>query len=184
MHIAFNGLIGLIILIYPDDITIFYKKGGDHFAHLGSIFLHCHNYGISLNPAKSIFGVKSAKLLRYKVSSSRIIIDLERVKSIKNMSPPISKNDIQAFMGNINFERRFIPNFSKMFKPIHYTLNYNQNFHWDATIESAFQQINNSISSSPTLKTPNFAKDFIIYTNAAEEAISTILLQKNGEETK
>lgn len=34
------------------------------------------------------------------------------------------------------------------------------------------------ITSKPLLSKPNFAKDFIIYTNETEEAISGILMQK------
>ena len=63
IHIAFYGLISLIILIYLDDLTILYKKKGGHFSHLRNVLLHCRKYGISLNPSKSIFGVVISKLL-------------------------------------------------------------------------------------------------------------------------
>jgi hypothetical protein len=33
--------------------------------------------------------------------------------------PPASKKAIQAFMGKINFVRRFVPNFAQIIKPIH-----------------------------------------------------------------
>jgi len=40
-------------------------------------------------------------------------------------------------------------------------------------------EIKNAISSALVLANPNFAKDFIIYTNATKEAIFAILLQKD-----
>lgn len=63
-------------------------------------------------------------------------------------------------------------------------LKCDQIFHWDATTKSVLQQIKNSISSSPTLATPNFSKYFIIYTDATEEEIYATLLQKNEEGIK
>ena len=80
-------------------------------------------------------------------------------------------------MGKFNFIRRFVPDFAKIGKPIHNMLKSDRTFWWDSTFESDFQQIKNSISSSPTLETPNILKVFIIYTNATEQAISVILLQ-------
>jgi hypothetical protein len=47
------------------------------------------------------------------------------------------------------------------------------------TIENVFLGIKNAISSAPILAKPNFAKDFIIYTNVIKEFISAILLQKD-----
>lgn len=91
MHIAFDGLIGSIILIYLDDLVVFSKNKSDQFAHLRAIFIHCHKYWISLNPSKSIFGVETGKILGNIVSSLG--------KEIQNISPPKSKKDIQVFMG-------------------------------------------------------------------------------------
>jgi hypothetical protein len=46
---------------------------------------------MSLNPAKSIFGVTTGKLLRHIVFDSSINIDLERVVSIQNLQALSSK---------------------------------------------------------------------------------------------
>lgn len=119
MHIAFDGLIGLIILIYLDDLTIFPKQGSNHFAHLSFVCVRCWKYGVSLNPSKSIFGVETEDLLGHIDSSSRFGIEPDRVEAIQNLSLPKSKKDIQAFMGKINFVRRFVPDFSKIVKSIH-----------------------------------------------------------------
>jgi hypothetical protein len=74
---------------------------------------------MSLNPTKSIFGVTTSKLLGHIVFDSGISIDPERVIAIQNLQAPSSKKKIQSFMGKINFVRIFIPDFSRMVKPIH-----------------------------------------------------------------
>jgi hypothetical protein len=95
MEIAFSDLIGKIIQIYLDDLTIYSKTQEDHFDHLEQVFLRCRKFGMSLNPTKSIFGVIARKLLRHIVSDSGIDIDPERVVSIKNLQVPSSMKEIQ-----------------------------------------------------------------------------------------
>jgi hypothetical protein len=73
-------------------------------------------------------------------------------------------------MGKINFVRRFIPNFARMVKPIHNMLKKDRSFSWNDDTEKDFIEIKKAISSTPILAKPNFEKDFIIYTNATEEA--------------
>ena len=51
MDYAFNELIGKIIEIYQDDLTVFSKERSDRITHLKKVFERCRMYGISLNPA-------------------------------------------------------------------------------------------------------------------------------------
>ena len=85
--------------------------------------------------------------------------------------------EVQAFMGSINFVRRFVPDFVVMVNPIHNILKQDSSFSWTNDVENAFLRIKKAIISTPVLAKPDFEKDFIIYTNATKEAISTILLQ-------
>jgi len=84
-------------------------------------------------------------------------------------------------MGKIIFVRRFIPDFVRIVKPIHNMLKQDQSFSWNDDTRKPFVEVNKEISSAPVLAKPNFKKDFIIYTNATEEAIFYILLQNNDQ---
>lgn len=120
MDITFCGLLGISVVVYLDDITVFSKKREEHILHLRQIFDRCHRYGISLNPKKSIFCATEGKLLGFVMSKEGMMIDLERAKVISKLPPPHNKKSMQSFMGKINFVRRFIPNFSEMVKPLQY----------------------------------------------------------------
>jgi hypothetical protein len=136
---------------------------------------------MSLNPSTSIFAVTQGKILGHIVSDCGISIDPERVFAIINLLAPTSKQGVQAFIGTINFVRRFVPNFTVMVKPIHNLLTQDRTFSWTDDVEKDFIGINKEINSTPILVNPNFNKDFIIYTNSTEEAISTILLQDDDQ---
>ena len=117
MDYAFNELIGKIIEIYEDDLTVFSKERSDHVTHLRKVFERCKMYGISLNPATSILGVDEGKLLGHIISKDGVKIDPERVEAIKRVLLPTNKKSLQSFNGQINFIRRFIPNLAELMKP-------------------------------------------------------------------
>jgi hypothetical protein len=68
-----------------------------------------------------------------------------------------------------------------MVKPIHNILKQYRSFSWNDDTEKYFVEVNKSISFAPVLEKPNFEKDFIIYTNATEEVICAILVQKDDQ---
>jgi hypothetical protein len=158
MQIAFDDLIGKIIQIYLDDLTVHSKNQSDDFGHLKRVLMQCGKFDISLNPSKSIFGITKGKLLVYIVSDLGISIDPERIVAILNLPAPTSKKEVQAFMGVINFVRRFVPDFSVMVKPIHNLLKQDHSFSWTDDAKNSFVGIKKAISSAPFLVTPDFEK--------------------------
>ena len=88
MDKAFLNLMYKFVLVYLDGITIFSKNTTYHFQHLKVIFERCREYGISLNPKKSIFSVHEGKLLGFIVSKEGVIIEPERVSAILALPLP------------------------------------------------------------------------------------------------
>ena len=66
MDYAFKELIGKIIEIYQDDLTVFLKDRSSHVGHLRQVFERCRNYGISLNPAKSVLVLKKERFYYFR----------------------------------------------------------------------------------------------------------------------
>ena len=118
MDYAFNELIGKIIEIYQDDLTVFSKERWDHIGHLRILFERCRKFGISLNPAKSVLGIDEGKLLGHIISKDGVKIDLEREEALKKVPLPQNKKALQSFNGQINFIRRFIRNLVELMKPM------------------------------------------------------------------
>jgi hypothetical protein len=139
--------------------------------------MRCKKFGISLNPSKSIFSVTKGKLLGHIVSDSGISIDPERIAAILNLHAPTSNKEVQAFMGVINFIRRFVPDFAVMVKPIYNLLKKDRSFSWTNDVENSFVWIKKAITYAPVLAKPDFEKEFMIYINATEESVFAILMQ-------
>jgi hypothetical protein len=80
-------------------------------------------------------------------------------------------------MGVINFIHRFILDFDVMGKPIHNLLKKYCSFSWTDDVKNSFVGIKKAIGSALVLAKSDFEKEFTIYTNAIEEAVSSILMQ-------
>ena len=85
---------------------------------------------------------------------------------------------MQSFMGTINFVRRFVPDFAQIVKPLQQMVKQSVQFKWTNVEKNAFSKINTSIAHAPSLKCPNFEKDFILYTFASDDSLAAVLTQK------
>lgn len=128
MDIAFKGLINRSVVIYLDDITMYSKKRYNHLHDLNQIFQRCKRYGISLNPKKSFFALDQGKLLGFIVFKDGIYIDPDRIKEISEIPFPHNKKSMQSFLGQINFVKRFVPDFSQIVLPLQKMIKKNSVF--------------------------------------------------------
>ena len=82
---------------------------------------------------------------------------------------------MQSFMGTINFVRRFVPDFAQIIKPLQQMFKQSVKFKWIDSEKNAFNNIKTTISHAPSLKIPNFEKDFILYTFASDDSLAVVL---------
>jgi hypothetical protein len=88
---------------------------------------------------------------------------------------------MQSFLGQINFVRRFIPSFSEMVRPLQNLIKKDVQYHWGPLESQAFDSIKKAIIDAPSLMSPDFSRDFTLYTFASDRSYVAILTQKNAE---
>ena len=66
-------------------------------------------------------------------------------------------------------------------KPLQKLLNKDAKFEWTDEGKDAFNSIKNAISMSPILISPDYSKEFEIFSFSSEDTIAGVLLQKNKE---
>jgi hypothetical protein len=151
MDVAFRGLINKCVVVYLDDVTIYSKNREEHIQHLTQIFERCRKYGISLNPKKTIFGVEEGKFLGHIISRMGIHIYPERIKAISQLLLPHKKKAMQSFFKQINFVRKFTPDFVEIIKPLQNMIRKDVEFKWDDERKNTFNDIKAAISQAPML---------------------------------
>ena len=81
-------------------------------------------------------------------------------------------------MGKINFVWRFVPDFAQIVKPLQQMVKQSVQFKWTDPEKDAFNKIKTSIAHAPSLKSPNFEKDFILYNFVSDDSLAAVLTQK------
>eukprot|EP00253_Pinus_taeda_P011476 PITA_11476 len=178
MDIAFAKEIRDFLVVYLDDLTPFSKSDQEHLKHLRQIFITCRKYGISLNPKKSLFALEEGKLLGHIISEDGIRIDPEIIQAILQIPYPRNRKELQAFLGKINFLRRFIPNLAELIRLLRNMLKKDAKVKWSLETKQAFENIKTALTQTPILTSPQLDKDFIIFSSASEHTIAIVLLKK------
>jgi hypothetical protein len=83
-----------------------------HLADLRLALERMRRYGLKMNPLKYVFGVSTGNFLRLIVHEHGIGIDPTKIESINKAQLPQCKNDMQKFLGKVNYLRRLISNLS------------------------------------------------------------------------
>jgi len=181
MDIAFAKEIHDFLVIYLDDLTVFSKIDQEHLDHLRQVFIKCRKYGISLNPKKSLFGLEEGKLLGHIISKDGIRIDPERIQAILQIPHPRNIKELQAFIGKINFLRRFISSLAELLRLLTNMLKKDSSINWTVEAKQSFEEIKMALTRTPVLTSPKFDRDFIIFSFASEHTVAAVLLQKDDQ---
>jgi hypothetical protein len=73
----------------------------------------------NISKSKKIFlCLNQGKLLGFIVSKDGIYVDPDRIKEISEIPFPYNKKSMQSFLGQINFVKRFVPDFSQIVLPL------------------------------------------------------------------
>src|SRR5215216_7194975 len=98
--------------------------------------------------------VKEGIVLGHKVSGKVIELDRAKVVAIERMPQPRDIKGIRSFLGHVGFYRRFIRNFSRIYKPLTNLLQKGMRFNFDDKCLEAFDRLKNALSRAPIIKPP------------------------------
>ncbi|GKV05136.1 hypothetical protein SLEP1_g17178 [Rubroshorea leprosula] len=154
MNAIFHDMIGKFMEIYIDDVVVKSHGEADHLVHLRKAFERMRQHGLKMNPLKCAFGVSAGNLLGYLVHECGLEVDKNKAKAVIEAKPPQNKKELQRFLGQVNFLRRFISNLAgktRVFSPL-LKLKSEADFKWEEHHQSAFDMIKQYLSRPPVLR--------------------------------
>jgi hypothetical protein len=113
MNLIFHNLLWIILEVYIDDVIVKLDSMDGHLPDLRLALERMHRYGLKMNLLKCPFDVSAGKFLGFIIHENGIEIDPTKIESINKVQPPQCKNDMQKFLGKVNYLRRFISNLSE-----------------------------------------------------------------------
>ena len=103
--------------------------------------------------------------------------DPGKIECVLNIPAPKNIKGVQAFLGLVNYYRKFINNCAEIQEPINRLKKKGVKFLWDEKCEQAFKELKHAITNPPLLAYPDFNKPFILTTDASNVAIGAVLSQ-------
>ena len=101
------------LLIYLDDVLVYFSTFTQHLERLESVFIHLRKHGLKLKPKKCVLFKESVKYLEYVVSSKGVETDPDKVEAIASWELPQNEKDLQSILGLAGYYRRFVEGFAK-----------------------------------------------------------------------
>lgn len=104
---------------YLDDILIASPSLSAHVGHVRQLFERLKAAGLAINRDKCVFGRDTVTFLGHTVSPRGIVPLASKVAAISAMPRPLTRVDLQRFLGCINFYHRFVPKLAAVLAPLH-----------------------------------------------------------------
>ena len=141
MNTVLSGLQGIKCFIYLDDIVIHGNSLQNHNEKLREILDRLRENNLKLHPDKCEFLRKEVNYLGHVISEDGVKPDPEKVRKVKEFPLPKTTKQLNEFIGLAGYYRRFIPEFSKIAKPLHELLKKNVTFNWGRNQQASFKKI-------------------------------------------
>jgi hypothetical protein len=129
--------------------------------------------------SKCEFWLKEIKFLGHTISQDGVSVDLEKVQEVMDWKPPTTVRQIQSFLGLAGYYWRFIPDFSRIAKPMTELLKKGVKYEWSQKCEDAFNALRQHLTIAPVLAQPDNTKPFEVYCDASGTRLGCVLMQDN-----
>jgi hypothetical protein len=118
------------------------------------------------------------KFLGHTISKDGIFVDPSKVQEVMDWKPRKSVHQIRSFLGLARYYRQFIPNLSKIAKPMTELLKKGLKFVWSEACDKAFHTLREHLTLAPVLTQPNMTKPFEVFCDSSGTSLGSVLLQE------
>jgi len=128
-------------------------------------------YNMKLQPDKCKFLRKEVSYLGHVIGQNGVRPDERRIKAVKDYPQPKTTRELKGFLGLAGYYRRFVPNFSRIAKPLTELLKKDTPYVWSDKTDEAFTSLKTALTTEPLLQYPDFSKPSILTTDASNDTI-------------
>ena len=180
-------------IIYLDDIIVFSQTLEEHLVRLQAVSDKLKAAGLKLKPSKCELFKKQINYLGQVVGQEGVATDSDKIKAVTEWPRPTTVTEVRSFLGFVSYYRRFIPNFSKVAKPLNALLqnlegtsNQKKKFrvNWGPEQEEAFETLQRLCTEAPILAYADFKTPFILHTDASSDGLGAVLYQYQNNQRR
>ena len=118
MNSVFMPELDKFVVVFIDDILVYSENAQEHEEHLRIVLTRLREHQRYAKFSKCEFWLKKVPFLGHILSEEGISVDPSKVHEVLDWKDPTSVHEVRSFLGLAGYYRRFIPEFSKISKPM------------------------------------------------------------------
>ncbi|CAH8528937.1 unnamed protein product [Schistosoma haematobium] len=164
--------------VYIDDLLIASSNVDEHYQHLTLLFQRLSDNGIVVNPDKCELGKREIIFLGHVIKQEGTLPCEDKVQAIKEYNEPSPLKELKAFLGLVNFYRRFIPHAAERLRPLTDLLRGNpRRLEMNDSARTAFTEIKTALAQATLLAHHDPSATLSIAVDASDVAIGAVMQQ-------
>jgi hypothetical protein len=179
MNSVFMPELDKFVVVFIDDILVYSKSEDENTKHMHIVLQRLCDHCLYAKFSRCDFWLREIKFLGHTISLDGIAVDPEKMQEVMDWKPPTIVRQIRSFLGLAGYYRRFIPNFSRIAKPMTELLKKGVRFYWSQKCEDAFRALRQHLTTAPVLAQPDNTKSFDVYCDASGTRLGCVLMQDN-----
>lgn len=177
------------VVVYIDDVLIMSDSYEEHLELVEKVLNTLETYGVKVKLSKCTLFADQVEYLGHIVSCSGIRKCPSYVEKLANIPVPTTVRELRAFLGLANFQRKFVPNFSVIQRPLSEKSGgkSSRKIKWTPEMQTAFDQLKVKISEEVELAYPDYhegAEPLELYVDASASGAGACLCQKQEDDMK
>lgn len=152
MTFIFRDCIGRFMHVYLDDLFIFTNTVEEHEECLRIVFERLRKYQLYLKWSKCELYAERVDCLGHVIDDEGIHPDEDKLSRIRDWRTPRNYNDIQRFVGLVNYVANFLPNISLYTGPLMAMTQNGAPFFWRPIHQRCFEMIKQLCCKTPILQ--------------------------------
>lgn len=169
------GISGVLVLL--DDVLVTGRDRSEHLDRLNQVLQRLQSAGLTLQREKCDFFKNEISYLGYVINKEGLKKSADKVKAILDAPTPKNVNQLQSFLGLVNYYRCFVPGASCILSPLYELLKKSNKWCWSHSEDEAFNKIKKILASDQVLTHFNPHAKIILTVDASPNGLGAILSQ-------
>ena len=167
---------------YLDDILVGSPDSAAHLQTLRDLLERLQWAGLVINGDKCVFAVPELEFLGHRVTAAGITPLPDKVAAVQRHPRPTTVRELMAYLGLVNFYRRFVPNAARILKPLTDALRGglppSSAVEWAPALEEAFVASKAALCDAALLAHPRERAELALVVDASGGHVGAALQQR------
>jgi hypothetical protein len=159
MNTIFWDYIGIFMHSYLDNLFVYSDMIEEHQKHLKIVFAQLCKHEFYLHKDKCELFADSIDCLEHRIDDKGLHTDTNKMAKIREWNTPHNINDIQRFLGLVQYLAHFLPDITVYTSPLANIMANGTPFSWRPLQEKCFQMIKTICCQTPILCLIDHKKD-------------------------